>query len=47
MSSARAASMSETVSCSASIEPASAEVIPVPKMMEACEPGGVSWTTGL
>jgi hypothetical protein len=45
MSSSRAASISVMTSCRPSADPAAAEVIPVPKMTEQGEPGGVSGTT--
>jgi len=44
-SSARAASMSSTTNCRPCAEPGAAEVIPVPKMTEQADPGGVSCTT--
>jgi hypothetical protein len=34
--------MSVTTSCRPSAEPGAAEVIPLPKMIEHAEPGGVS-----
>src|SRR6266446_6753394 len=45
LSSARAASMSDTTRYRFWTEPGAAFVTLLPKWMEHCEPGGVSWTT--
>ncbi len=41
--SSRAATMSSTIRCRPSALPGSAFVTPLPKMIDAGDPGGVSW----